>query len=133
MVKELDTTSQLNNNMQKPWTLLNIPQHSGHLVIISLRLLLRLFLAFDVFDGFKEYWSSIQGFPGGSVIKNLPAKAGDAGSNPGLGRSLGETNGNPLQYSCLENPLDTGGWVATAHGVTGSGTRLSAQVYCTYA
>ena len=52
---------------------------------------------------------------------------------PQFGRSLEEANGNPLQYSCLENPLDTGGWVATAHEVTESGTRLSAQVYCTYA
>ena len=44
-------------------------------------------------------------FPGGSVLKNLPANAGDAGSIPGMGRSPGEGNGNPLQYSCLENPL----------------------------
>ena len=45
------------------------------------------------------------GFPGGSVVKNPPANAGDVGSIPGLGRSLGDKNGNPLQYSCLENPL----------------------------
>ena len=45
-------------------------------------------------------------FPGGSVVKNLPANAGVAGSVPGLGRSPGEGNGNPLQYSCLENPMD---------------------------
>ena len=67
------------------------------------------------------------------MIKNLPATPGDTGLNPGLGRSLGEGNGNPLQYSCLENPLDTGDWVATVHGVTESGTRLSTQVYCTHA
>ena len=47
-----------------------------------------------------------QGFLGGSAVKNLPAKAGDAGSVPGLGRSFGEGNGNPLQYSCLANPMD---------------------------
>ena len=48
------------------------------------------------------------GFPGGSAVKNLPTNAGDAGSVPGLGRSPGEGNGNPLQYSCLENPTDRG-------------------------
>ena len=52
------------------------------------------------------------------MVKNLPAKAGevrDAGSIPGLGRSPGEGNGNPLQYSCLENPMDRGAWRATVH------------------
>ena len=49
-------------------------------------------------------------FPGGSVVKNLPANAGDVNSVPGLGRSSGEGNGNPLQYSCLENPMDRGAW-----------------------
>ena len=52
------------------------------------------------------------------MVKNLPAKAGevrDAGSIPGLGRSPGEGNGNPLQYSCLENPMDRGAWQATVH------------------
>ena len=44
--------------------------------------------------------------PCGSVVENLPANAGDAGSVPGLGQSLGEGNGNPLQHSCLENPMD---------------------------
>ena len=62
-----------------------------------------------------------RGFPGGSVVKNLPANAGDtrdAGSIPGSGRSPGGGNGNPFQYSCLENPIDRGAWWATAHGVT---------------
>ena len=55
-----------------------------------------------------------QGFPGGSVVKNLPASARDrdAGSIPGLGRSPGGGNGNPLQCSCLENPTDRGAWRA---------------------
>jgi len=48
------------------------------------------------------------GFPQGSAVKNLPAKAGDAGSIPGSGRSPGEENGNSLQYSCLENSMDRG-------------------------
>ena len=53
------------------------------------------------------------GFPGGSVVKNPPANARDAGSIPGLGKSPGEGNGNPLQYSCLGNPMDRGAWWAT--------------------
>ena len=48
------------------------------------------------------------GFPGGSMVKNLPANAGDAGLIPGLGRSPGKGNDNPLQYFCLENPVDRG-------------------------
>ena len=56
-------------------------------------------------------------FPGGSVVKNLPAKAGEAGSVLELGRSPGEGNGNPLQYSCLGNSMDRGAWQATVHGV----------------
>ena len=51
------------------------------------------------------------------MVKNLPAYAGDLGSIPGSGRSPGEGNGNPLQYSCLENPMDRGAWWATVHGV----------------
>ena len=57
------------------------------------------------------------GFPGSSVIKNPPTKAGDAGSIPWSGRCPGEGNGNPLQYSCLGNPMDTGTWWATVHEV----------------
>ena len=62
------------------------------------------------------------GFAGGSVVKNLPANAEDTGSIPGLGISSGEGNGNPFQYSCLENPVDGGAWWATVHGVTKSRT-----------
>jgi len=47
------------------------------------------------------------------VVNNLPANVGDVGSSPGSGRSPGEGNGNPLQYSCLENPMDRGAWQAT--------------------
>ena len=56
-------------------------------------------------------------FPGGLVVKNVPANARDAGLIPGLERSLGEGNGNPLQHSCLENSMDRGAWWATVHGV----------------
>ena len=57
-----------------------------------------------------------QGFRLGSVVKNLPANAGDAGSIPGSARSPAEQNGNPLRYSCLGNPMDRGAWRATVHG-----------------
>ena len=65
------------------------------------------------------------GFPGGSEVKASACNAGDLGLIPGSGRSPGEGNGNPLQYSCLENPMDGGVWWATDHGVGKSQTRLS--------
>ena len=58
------------------------------------------------------------GFPGGSVVRNRPANAGDSGLIPGSGRSPGEENGNPLQYSCLGNLMDRGTWRAAVHGVS---------------
>ena len=63
------------------------------------------------------------GFPCGSVVKNPPANAGDSGLITGSGRSPGRGNGNPLQYSCLENPMDRGAWPATVHGLEKSWTR----------
>ena len=65
------------------------------------------------------------GFPGGSDSKASACNPGDPGSVPGLGRSPGEGNGNPLQCSCLENSMDGGAWWATVHGVAKSRTRLS--------
>ena len=67
----------------------------------------------------KDY--AIRGFPDRTVVKNLPANAGDTretSSIPGSGRSLGVGNGNPLQYSCLKNPMDRRVWWAAVHGVT---------------
>ena len=61
-------------------------------------------------------------FPGGSGSKASAYNVGDPSSIPGLGRSPGEGNGNPLQYSCLENPMDGGAWLATVHGVAKSRT-----------
>ena len=58
-----------------------------------------------------------QDFPDGTEVKNLPANAVDMGSIPGLGRSLEGGTGNPLQYSCQENPIDRGTWWATVSGV----------------
>ena len=65
---------------------------------------------------------SIFDFPGGSDGKASAYNAGDPGSIPGLGISPGEENGNPLQYSCLENPIDGEAWQATVHGVAESDT-----------
>ena len=70
----------------------------------------------------------IHSFKGGLVVKNLPANAGDTGDLvliPGSGRYPGERNGNPLQYSCLENPMDRGASQATVYGVAKSWTQLS--------
>ena len=63
-------------------------------------------------------------FPGGSDGNESACNVGDPDSIPGLGRSSGEGNGNLLQYSCLENPMDGGAWQATVHGVAKSQTRL---------
>ena len=67
---------------------------------------------------------SLLGFPGGSEVKASACNVGGLCSIPGLGRSPGEGNGNPLQYSCLENPMDGGAWWAAVHGVAQSQTRL---------
>ena len=66
--------------------------------------------------------SDPRGFPGGSNGKESTCRAGDLGSIPGSGRSPGEGNGNSLQYSCLENPMDRGAWGAIVLGVTKSRT-----------
>ena len=67
----------------------------------------------------------IMDFPGGSEGKESACNVGDPGLIPGLGRSPGEGHGNPLQYSCLENPMDGGAWQAIVHGVTKSRIQLS--------
>ena len=63
-------------------------------------------------------YSENRGFPNGSVVKNPPANIRDTDLIPGLGRSPGEGNGHPFQYSCLGNPMDSGAWSATVHGFT---------------
>ena len=60
-----------------------------------------------------------------TVVKNLPADAGDTGSIPGLGRAPGEIKWQPIPVSCLGNPMDRGAWWVTVHGMTKSWTRLS--------
>ena len=64
------------------------------------------------------------------MVKNLPASAGDASSTSEWGRSLAEGNGNPLQYSCLQNPKDRGAWWAIVHAVTKSQTQLMTKHAC---
>jgi len=66
-----------------------------------------------------------KGFPGGSDCKESACNAGDLGLIPGLGRSPGGGHGNPLQYSCLENPMNRGAWRATVCGVAKNRTQLS--------
>ena len=70
-----------------------------------------------------------KGFSGGLEGKVSAFNVGDLGSVPELGRSPGEGNGNPLQYSCLENPMDRGAWEAAVHGVTKSRTQLSSFTF----
>ena len=70
----------------------------------------------------------VLGFPYNSVGKESACNAGDLGSIPRLGRSPGEGNGNPVQYSCLENPTDRGAWQATVHGVTRVGPNLATSL-----
>ena len=67
---------------------------------------------------FIIYAYTFMDFFGGSVVKNPPVHEGDMGLIPGSGRSPGEGNGNPLQYSCLENPMDGGDWQATVQRIT---------------
>ena len=69
------------------------------------------------------------GCPGGSVVKNPPANAGEVGLIPGLGRSSGVGNGNPFQYSCLENTMSRGAQQATIHGTAKNWTKLSTHLY----
>ena len=77
-----------------------------------------------------SFWSTVNvlGFPGGASGKEPTCQrrldVRDADSNPGLGRSLGGGHGNPLQYFCLENPMDSGAWQAAVHRVAQSRTRL---------
>ena len=77
-----------------------------------------LTILFSIFTSFTP--CQPRGFPGGSDSKEFACNVGDLGSIPGLGRSSGEGNSNPLQYSCLENPIDSGAWKTTVHGVTKS-------------
>jgi len=70
------------------------------------------------------------GFHGGSEVKASSCNVGDLGSIPGSGRSPGEGNGNPLQYSCLENPMDRGAWWATVHGIANVTTSLMGYYLC---
>ena len=67
----------------------------------------------------------LQGFPGGTVLENPPANAGDSGLIPGSGRFPEKGNGNPFQYSCLGNPMDRGAWQATVHGIAKSQIQFS--------
>ena len=73
-------------------------------------------------ERFNKDLEEIKGFPGGSEVKASACNVGDLGSIPGLGRSPGEGNCNPLQYSCLENPREGGTWWAAIYGVATEAT-----------
>ena len=75
--------------------------------------------------GLQKNWTLLKDFPGGSDGKASAYNVGDLCSISGWGRSPGEGNGNPLLYSCLENPMDGGAWLATVHGVAKSRTQLN--------
>ena len=77
-----------------------------------------------IYPLFFRFFSHIGGFPSGSEVKVSACNAGDLGSIPGSGRSPGEGSGTPLQYSCLENPMDGGAWEVAVHGVAKSRTQL---------
>ena len=82
----------------------------------------------DLLMTFLATYYIMSGLPGGSDGKEFACNAGDirdTGSIPGLGKSPGAGHGNPLQYSCLDNPMDRGAWRATVHGVAKSQTQLS--------
>ena len=88
---------------------------SGEKTLQSVNTLVHMALN-DLFGSFPSiYYCSV--FPCSSVGKESACNAGDLSSIPGLGRSPGEGNGNPLQYYCLENPMDTGAWKVTVYGV----------------
>ena len=74
----------------------------------------------SVLNTTNAYLYIYMGLPGGLEVKESAWNVGDLGSIPGLGRSPGERNGNPLQYSCLENPMEGGAWWAAVHGVAKS-------------
>ena len=76
---------------------------------------------------FVRKYTLSKGFPGGSVVKNLFSNAGYVSLIPGSGRSPGEGNGNTLQYSCLENPMDGEALWATVHGITKSSCQVSKE------
>ena len=76
-----------------------------------------------------EMVNTEEDLPGGSVVKNPPAKAGDPVLIPGSGRSTAEGNGNPFWYSCLKNSMDRGAWQTTVHGIAKSQTQLSTHTH----
>ena len=94
------------------------PRYSSHFSDCQI---LKILAAHYIDESIRKWVLYNLGLPGGSVSKESACNAGDSGSVLGSGRSPGE-NGNPLQYSCLENPMDRGGWWATVHGVAKSWT-----------
>ena len=111
---------------QNPFHLFHLNSSISRSVTISLQQYLTQSLNTVLSRSFKKnIYLCIMGFAGGSKGKESACSAGDPGSIPWLGRSPGEGNGNPLQYSCLGNSMDRGAWQAMVHGVAKSKTQLS--------
>ena len=107
----------------------SLPGSSVH-GIFQARILEWVAISFSRGSSWPRNWTGVSCVPAGSEGKASACNVGDLGLIPGLGRSSGEGNGNPLQYSCLENPMDRGAWWATIHGVAKSRTRLSNFYVC---
>jgi len=108
----------------------HLEQGSTTMLMQQLRLWSSLWELFSIpTQHSKAKVNSIQGFPSGSMVKNLPANSGDAGWIPGSGRSPGGGNGNPLQYSCLKTSTDRGAWWAIVHAVAKSWAWLSDRAH----
>ena len=90
------------------------PREDQHLEIYISNVIMSDIFYYEI----KIFVNATQDFPGGSVVKNLPANAQDAGSVSQFRRSPGEGNSNTLEYTCLGNPMDRGAWRATVFGVT---------------
>ena len=95
------------------------PEYTCYMSVI------RQWSSMRICSGSLAYLTAHEGFPGDSVVKKMPASAGNTGLIPGSRRSPGGGNGNPLQCSCLGNPTDRGAWGAIVHGVAKSQTWLS--------
>ena len=119
----LSSLWNISNSTVMKWKVTRVAYGSNHALLLLGQMTSNIYVSFI----------QNRGSSGGSVIKNLPASAGDAVPLPGLGRSIGEGNNDPLQYSCLGNPMDRGSWWAMVHMATKSQSWVSMhalQVLC---
>ena len=126
---EPDLPLSVQESLVEAWVDSGLPQGQQHWIQQSWELQSAGISSFE--EGHKSFWittiTPTLGFPHCSVGKEYACHAGDLASIPGLGRSPGEGNGNPLQYNCLENPMDRGAWQAIVHGVARVGHNLATK------